>query len=147
MDYEHVQYGYLSVFVIPFYIGIIAIFLADDASPFVAVLAALGVMVLTLALIALFSRLTVTVASGQVTAAFGVGWPRRSVSLTEVVTARQVRNRWYFGWGIRKVPKGWMYNVWGLDAVDLELKNGKVFRIGTNDPDGLQTAVLLQRKS
>lgn len=147
MDYEHVQYGYLSVFVIPFYIGIIAIFVADDASPFAALLAALGVMVLTLALIALFSRLTVTVASGQVTAAFGAGWPRRSVSLTEVVTARQVRNRWYFGWGIRKVPKGWMYNVWGLDAVDLELTNGRVFRIGTNDPDGLQTAVLLQRKS
>ena len=30
-----------------------------------------------------------------------------------------VRNKWWHGWGVRWVPGGSMYNVWGLDAVEL----------------------------
>ncbi len=54
---------------------------------------------------------------------------------------RPVRNSWWYGWGVRKVPGGWMYNVWGYDAIELELASGKVFRIGTDDPDGLLAAL------
>ena len=57
---------------------------------------------------------------------------------------RQVRNKWWYGWGIRKIPKGWMYNVWGLDAVELEMESGKVFRIGTDEPDQLLGALSIQ---
>jgi hypothetical protein len=39
-----------------------------------------------------------------------------------------------------------MYNVWGLDAVEVELSSGKVFRIGTNDPENLLAAISLQIK-
>ena len=42
---------------------------------------------------------------------------------------------------MRKIRNGWMYNVWGLDAVQLELQSGKSFRIGTDDPDGLVAAL------
>ncbi len=81
--------------------------------------------------------LKVTVSGGQVRAAFGWGWPRRTVDLADVVSARQVRNTWIYGWGIRKIRNGWMYNIWGFDAVELELSSGKVFRIGTDDSEGL----------
>ncbi len=85
--------------------------------------------------------LKVTVAGGQVRAAFGWGWPHRTIDLVDVVNARQVRNTWIYGWGIRKIRRGWMYNIWGLDAVELELSSGKVFRIGTNDPEQLLQAI------
>jgi hypothetical protein len=39
------------------------------------------------------------------------------------------------GWGIRALHKGWLWNIAGLDAVELELKTGRVFRIGTDDAD------------
>jgi hypothetical protein len=59
----------------------------------------------------------------------------------EIVGFRQVRNKWYYGWGVRGIPGGWMYNVWGLDAVELELASGKKFRIGTNEPEELVAAL------
>jgi len=34
-----------------------------------------------------------------------------------------------------------LYNVSGLDAVELRLKTGEVRRIGTNDPQGLASAM------
>ncbi len=99
---------------------------------------------LVLLIVAWLSRLEVTVALGRVTAAFGRGWPRRTIDLTTVRAVRKVRNRWFYGWGIRKVPKGWMFNVWGFDAVELDLASGKVFRIGTDEPDELLDVLSLQ---
>jgi len=61
-----------------------------------------------------------------------------------VTAVRQVRNHWYYGFGIRKVPNGWMYNVSGLDAVELHLTSGKVFRIGTDDVDQLFGVLSIQ---
>ena len=147
MEYQHTQYGYLAAPVVPFYIGIIAVLIADEASPSMAVAMAAVIMALTLGLVLMFSRLNVRVASDQVHVAFGAGWPRRTVDLNDVVAVNQVRNHWYLGFGIRRIPRGWMYNVWGLDAVEIELPDGKVLRIGTNDPDGLHSAIALRRKS
>lgn len=96
-------------------------------------------------LAAIFSRLTVMVGKGQVLAQFGPGWPRRRYRLSEVATVEQVRNKWWHGWGVRWVPGGSMYNVWGLDAVELRLESGKVFRIGTDEPERLRAAIEAER--
>ncbi len=40
-------------------------------------------------------------------------------------------------------PWGWMFNVSGLDAVDIELKDGGRFRIGTDEPEELVRAISL----
>jgi hypothetical protein len=37
-----------------------------------------------------------------------------------------------------------MYNVWGLDAVEFELSSGKVFRIGTDEPEEPLAVLSLQ---
>jgi len=52
-----------------------------------------------------------------------------------------VRNKWWNGLGIRKGPGFWLYNVAGLDAVELRLRSGEVRRIGTDDPQGLAAAL------
>ena len=59
--------------------------------------------------------------------------------LTVVVDARSVTAS--FGWGIRKVSRGWMYNNAGRNAVELSLRSGKVFRIGTDQPVELLAAI------
>ncbi len=86
---------------------------------------------------ALAARLTVSVDDPQVTAAFGWGWPRRRTSLGEIAAAERVRTSWWQGWGIRKVRNGWMFNNAGSDAIELRLRSGRVFRIGTDQPEEL----------
>jgi hypothetical protein len=98
-------------------------------------------------LIGSLRRLTVTVGKGVVEARFLLGWPVRRIDLRGVVDAEPVRNRWYLGWGIRWVPNGWMFNVGGLDAVELRMRSGRVFRIGTDDPDGLLEAIRSEQRA
>jgi hypothetical protein len=35
----------------------------------------------------------------------------------------------------------WIYNVSGFDAAEIILKNGRVYRIGTDDSNELETAI------
>lgn len=101
----------------------------------------LGMLGMVAAALYVFGRLRVTVTTDAVEAAFGAGWPRRRVPLGEVTAARLVRNSPLAGFGVRKVADGWMFNVSGLDAVELRLISGAVFRIGTDDAPGLLAAV------
>ena len=93
--------------------------------------------------IATFSMLTVLVDGDQIRVYFGRGWPRKTIRRAEIVDTGPVRNRWWYGLGIRWIPKGTLWNVWGLDAVELRLQSGRVFRIGTDDIDGLVAAISL----
>jgi len=114
----------------------------DEGPAWIAPVVTVGLIVLV-AVVALMSRLEVTVDQDAVVAAFGFGWPRRTIPLDEIARTRQVRNNFWYGFGVRKVPRGWMYNVWGLDGVELELTNGKIFRIGSNDAERLHASITL----
>ena len=95
----------------------------------------IGVLVLLVLALALFWSLTIEIRPDRLRCFFGTGLIAREFPLHEIVSARAVRNRWYYGWGIRLTPHGWMFNVSGLDAVELGLVSGKRFRIGTDEPD------------
>jgi hypothetical protein len=66
---------------------------------------------------------------------------RRRFRVEDIHHARIVRNPWYYGWGIRLTPHVWLFNVSGLDAVELELRDNHNFRIGTDDPQRLVKAI------
>jgi len=78
-----------------------------------------------------------------VTTAFRSGWPRRRIELDAVAAARHDQNSWGFGWGVRKIRNGWMFNIAGSDAIELTLRSGRVFRIGTDQPADLSAAIEL----
>lgn len=142
MEYRHTQYGRLTFYVALFFVVVLgAIATQPDSGRVVLVTGIASALILVI--VALFSRLTVTVDRESVSANFGWRWPRHVVSLDDIVSFRRVRNRWWLGWGIRWVPHGWMYNVWGLDAVELTLRSGRVFRIGTDEPGDLLAALSL----
>lgn len=90
-----------------------------------------------------FSMLTVLVDSDQVRLYFGRGWPRKTISRADIVSVRPVRNEWWHGFGIRWIPHGALWNVWGLDAAELQLRSGRLFRVGTDDVDALVAALVL----
>jgi len=99
------------------------------------------VVAVAVVMLALFSTLTVVVDDWAVRLWFGLGSLRRDVVLADVTAARRVRNSWHAGWGLRAIPGGRLYNVGGRDAVELELDDGRVVRIGTDQPDALLAAV------
>jgi len=142
MEYRHTQWGYFAALTVVVLVPVVAAVTADG-DPWAGAMVAL-VALLIAAVVLWFSRLTVTVEGGYVRAEFGMGKPRKSIDLDGVTAVRQVRNHWYYGFGIRKVPNGWMYNVSGLDAVELHLTSGKVFRIGTDDVDQLFGVLSIQ---
>ena len=123
--------------------GLIGLIWAAASMPFPSVGAFVVDLSFALVIVTgvIVSRLTATVDDRSVTAAFGWGWPARTVEMADVVAVREVRNSWWHGWGIRKVHHGWMYNIAGYDAVELELRSGKVFRIGTDEPAALLAAI------
>ena len=93
--------------------------------------------VLLIALV-LFGSLTVKVDDQLVDIRFGPGLIGKRLRLADVQSCRPVRNRWWWGWGIRRIGRGqWLFNVSGLDAVELSMKNGKRYRIGTDEPQRL----------
>jgi len=89
----------------------------------------------------LFGSLTVEVDDGEVRHWFGPGFWKKSYQLLDIESSTAVRNSWFWGWGIRLTPNGWLYNVSGLDAVQLQLRSGRKLRIGTDDPKGLVEAI------
>src|SRR5580700_7865650 len=89
----------------------------------------------------LFSSLTAEVDADELRWHFGPGiWTHR-IALADIDSVRTVRNSWLNGFGIRMRPGFRLYNVSGLDAVELRLKSGDIRRIGTDDPQGLAAAL------
>ena len=92
-----------------------------------------------------FSSMTVEVDQTRLAFWFGPGWIRRSFPLPEIRAWTAVRNPWWYGWGIHLTPYGWLYNVGGPGAVQLELRDGRRLRVGTDEPHALCEAIKVMK--
>ena len=102
----------------------------------------LAAAALLLALLTLgFSSLTVEVSDGELIWFFGPGIWKKRLARAEIVSAATVRSPWWYGIGIHLTPRGWLYNVGGLDAVEVTLASGRRLRIGSDAPDALAAAL------
>ena len=92
-------------------------------------------------IIPLLGWLTVEINERFLVCRFGIGLIRKRFALRDIEEARTVRNRWYYGWGIRWTPHGWLFNAAGLDAVEIRMSNQKSYRVGTDQPAELLRAI------
>ncbi len=135
--YRHTQVGVVTVISILAALAVITwIGFRGGWSPllFFALATTFGVGIL-------FSSLTVEIGEDAVDCRFGPGLIRKRIAVQDIRGVEAVRNPWYYGWGIHYTPRGWLYNVSGLDAVELTLASGKVFRVGTDEPAALTAAL------
>ena len=135
MAYRHTQVGY--------WMFAVSVVLALAIAARVQSLATFGVMcgIATLAS-GLFGTLTTIVDDASVVVQFGpLGLIRDRFDVVDITAARAVRNSPLYGIGMRHIPHGRLWNVWGLDAVELQLRNGTRFRIGTDEPAALVDAL------
>lgn len=94
----------------------------------------------------MFSTLNTRVERGEFRAHFTFGWPRRVIPVSAIQSHERVRRKWWHGWGIRFIPGGMLFSVWGLDTIEIRYRNARkgkdrMFRVGTNDPEGLDAAL------
>ena len=127
-----------------FFFGVLAVVMLVLGQKEAAI--GLGVVTVMAAVIlgivyALFHSLTVRVSRSDIALSFGVGLIRKQFPIGDISSASIVQNRWYNGFGIRKIRGGWLYNVSGFDAIEIQLKNERKYRIGTNQPKELLAAV------
>ncbi len=136
-NYHHTQVG--KVMVITFAVAFAALIWVGAREGWPA--GVVGVLLAVAACVILFTTLTVRIGDGTIEVHFGLGLPRRTIPLDQIARARAVKNSWFTGYGVRWAGSGWLYNVSGRDAVELEFKNGRTFRIGTDEPDELLRAL------
>ncbi|MDD5095575.1 MAG: hypothetical protein PHV74_14545 [Dehalococcoidia bacterium] len=135
--YKHTQVAYLIIIVMAATMVLIGIVLANAGMNWIAI----GVLVVIAAALVLFSSLTVIINEDDLELRFGPGLIHERFKLHDIESSQIVRNRWYYGWGIRIAPNGWLYNVSGFQAVEIKFRTGKKSRIGTDDPQRLKEAI------
>jgi hypothetical protein len=147
-SYKHTQIGYLMLFVtlailvlfVRVYITALVEPISVDSGPNAAVTT---VMVLIVFILASFATLVVSIDEKYLRIKFGYGIFKKKFLLEEITSVRTVKNHWYCGWGIRLWlwPKMWIYNVSGFDAVEIVMRNGGIYRIGTDVPKELEIEI------
>ncbi|HIF31422.1 MAG TPA: hypothetical protein EYQ75_07080 [Planctomycetaceae bacterium] len=142
-DYEHTQPGTLLRIVLGLFVlalGVTAIIFLSGVSREAGIIFLLVAALLAFVLL-VFHSLTVQVNRNEISLRFGIGIVKKSFSSAEIKTVEQVRNRWFYGWGIKLTPEGWLYSVSGLDAVQIVMQDGRKTRIGTDEPEKLLAAI------
>ena len=138
MTYKHKQIGYLPIIAI--IIPLLILFFVMILTEFNQILL-IGFFALLLALI-LFPSLTVEINKTKLIVKFGFGIIGKKFNLRDINSCHAIKNHWYYGWGIRITPHGWLYNISGLSAIEIQMKNGKTYRIGTDEPKKLEHAII-----
>ncbi len=139
MIYKHTQIGYLIIFAL---LAVILLFVKiltqTGFTPLI-----LATMIFILFLLFSFISLTVMIDKTYLRIRFGYGIFSKRFKLKEIISARTVKNHWYYGWGIRIWfwPYMVIYNISGFDAVEIKIKNNKTYRIGTDEPKDLESAI------
>ena len=139
MHYKHTQIGNLVIAILVIMI-IHFTYIANLTSYELSLIIILAIVAFILIS---FSSLTVQVTTTKIKIKFGWGIFRKTFLLKDIASVKQVKNKWYYGWGIRywSRPKMWIFNVSGFDAIELRMKNKKIYRIGTNEPQSLEYAI------
>lgn len=94
-----------------------------------------AIMALIVLILASFVSFSVIVDEKYLRIKFGYGIYKKRFLLTNIESAKSIKNRWFW-------PKMWIYSNAGFEAVEIKLKNGKTYKIGTNEPKKLVETIL-----
>ena len=119
----------LSVVLIIFVLMAFTIGLTDTMSTIIFSIIALILFISLL----FFYKIDIEIDRVHITFNMGIGIVGKSYNISEIESCKPVKNSFLYGWGIHKIPNGWLYNVSGMNSIELTFKNtDKIVRIGTN---------------
>jgi hypothetical protein len=89
----------------------------------------------------MFYALTVHVSAGKLKFWFGIGLIRKTYPFAEIQSTRALKDPWYYFWGIKTIPGGWLYAAAPGEALEIVLQDGKIIHVGTNQSKQLKEAL------
>jgi hypothetical protein len=90
----------------------------------------------------LFYGMKTTIDDESIRISYGIGLIRKTIKLVNVKTVSVISSPWYYGWGIRLIPNGMMYNISGSAGVELTFKDtSRVIRIGSASAPVLENTI------
>ena len=144
MQYQHKQFGTFITIALAtgMLLALLPFFITGKFPPvLIAVLVVLAVV-----WVLLFS-LSIELKDNALICRLGAGLIHRKIRLSEIRQSRIISNPWYAGFGIHWVPgQYWVWNVSGRRGVELSLKSGERFRLGTDEPEALMRALKSNKK-
>lgn len=136
--YFNIQLGYTILTVLGAMLILLVMALAADAVNAMSFFIAFaGLIIVTI----LFATLAIKVEPSALRWHMGIGVIHGRIPLDSIESHRVVRNKAWWGFGIRLIPGGYLYSVSGLGAVEIRLKNQRIVRLGSDEPEALNAAL------
>ena len=140
--YQRIQFARTTVLAKLYLILLLALVVGfldpDTALPSLALMASVFV---TAVLFLGFRSLMVTVTPSEVELAYSLGWPSKRIERSRITSVEPLQIPWWNGGGMHLISRGWIWNIWGIETVQLTFSDGSRLLIGTDDPEGLTSAL------
>jgi hypothetical protein len=131
MLYHHRQIGHVSIGVLSATLIFLGVLTVSTGSNPITVVVFIAIAIC----LYLFHSFTIEINDKDLTFFFAHNFWKKKISIREIGRVETVTNLWYYGWGIHLTPNGWLYNVSGLKAVEIQKTDGKTLRIGSDEPE------------
>ena len=141
--YKEFQFGAIVFIIsIPIQILLTILYLAKAGNYPMSPPVFLAPNVIFILIYSLFYGMKTEVDEKSIRISYGIGLIRKTIKLANVKGVSIVSNPWYYGWGIRLIPNGWLYNISGSNGVELTFKDtSRVIRIGSANASALNKAI------
>ncbi len=146
MKYDKTQIGWflIAVFLLIIFSVSIAYFKQVGARPLTEN-AYYTLLFLFIALLLLLYKLRIKVDDKGIRIIYGIGLIRFTINPEKINYVKETKTSLLYGWGIRFIPGGMLYNIQGTKSVELSyFKNetkSKIVRIGSADCQNLMKAI------
>jgi hypothetical protein len=143
MNYSEEKYNILLLsFMIPIHVLFFYLYFFQIGDKPIGFTGFLLFNILFIAADLLLYKMKSEVSKSAINISFGIGIIRKSIPINNIEEIRVVENPWYYGWGIRIIPNGTLYNIGGFKALELKLKNTtRIIRIGTDNQNNLKSEI------
>jgi hypothetical protein len=137
--YKEFQFGWwLLALIIPIHVAIFYLYVNQSGERPIPLSVLIIFSLLFSVIYILFYGMTTLIDEKEISIYFGIGLIRKRITLQNIVSVEEVKNPWYYGWGIRLIPNGMLYNIGGFKAVEIKFKDStSSMRIGTRNSSRL----------
>jgi hypothetical protein len=141
--FRQIQHAFILLFILALGILFLSyLFIYQAGTNPIPLFAFILITILFAVVLLLFYRLKVVVFNDKILITFGVGLIWKIVDISRIKRIEIVRNPFYYGWGLRIIPNGMLYNISGFKAVELHFHDtGRILRIGSANPAKLKQEI------
>lgn len=142
-DYKEFTFGWLIfIFAVPIHLLLTVFYINDVGDSPIGFTGYLAISLTFIVLYLFFYGMTTKLTNNTLAVSFGIGLIRKTIPLKRIKAVYTVKSPWYYGWGIRMIPNGTLYNISGQDGVELKFNDTeRIIRIGTWDSMNLKKEI------